>query len=81
MCLRVANPMLYDSKPRAEHHGRLDYWKTGVSHCRLPENGAVRHQDKTQRQILTERYDKQRVSSHTLYCNLLTASWAPGGTS
>jgi hypothetical protein len=35
-----------------------------------PESGAVRHQSKTQIQTLAERYDEQRVSSYTLYCNL-----------
>lgn len=63
--------LLYERPIRgAPRTSRLDYRKTVVSHCRPPESGAVRHQSKTQIQTLAERYDEQRVSSYTLYCNL-----------
>jgi hypothetical protein len=63
--------LLYERPIRgAPRTSRLDYRKTVVSHCRQPESGAVRHQSKTQIQTLAERYDEQRVSSYTLYCNL-----------
>lgn len=63
--------LLYERPIRgAPRTSRLDYRKTVVSHCRPPESGAVRHKSKTQIQTLAERYDEQRVSSYTLYCNL-----------
>jgi len=48
----------------------LTNWKTVVSHCRLPESGAVRHQSKTQKTNYGRTLREQRVSSYTLYCNL-----------
>lgn len=43
---------------------------TVVSHCRLPESGAVWHQSKTQRQTLPERYVNSVFRLTPLYCNL-----------
>lgn len=56
--------------------GLTDYWKTVVSHCRLPESGAVQHQGKTQRQTLAERYENSvfRLTSCTVICLMATTA-------
>lgn len=53
-----------------------DYWKTVVSHCRLPESGAVQHQGKTQRQTLAERYEDSvfRLTPCTVICLVATTA-------
>ena len=48
----------------------LTNWTTVVSYCRLPESGAVRHQSKTQRQTLAERYENSVFRLTPLHCNL-----------
>ena len=64
------------NKPYAELHARPDYWKAVVSHCRSLESGAIRHQNKIQRQTLAERYENSvfRLTPCTAICIVATTA-------
>lgn len=66
----------YTNEPYVELHARPDYRKTVVSHCRLPESGAVRQQSKTQIQTLAERYENSvfRLTPWTVICLVATTA-------